>query len=227
MSDALPLSINVSKTQTITFDEEFLTYKEACISYKDIQGISYEFTRMTHLVNFIPTHTSETFTIKLKVNSQIYEVHSSAKSFMFLKGKNQKEQEATFRKLVHILNSVVKPFVIINLLDKYIKEGELKIGEELTINSNGFYKKNVWIWRGDPEFFPWNQYYNSVLSQGNLEIYKRNTANKASLFFSCSTSTMNAAVMPDLLNFLFQKHGVLDQEAIKVFEKIKSESTPH
>jgi hypothetical protein len=214
------ISINVSKTQTLVFYDSFLIYKGARINYKDVDGISYLLTRTKHSVNFIPTHTSSSFQIKLEVNGQKYEIGSSATSFMFFEGKSQKEKEEIFAKLVYILDNLIKPFVLINLLAKYNKENELKIGDSLTVNSKGFYKKRFWR---SPEFLPWDQYYNSVLHQGNLHIYKDDTAKKYKLYFSCSMSVMNTAVFPDLLNILFQSGGALNQETIKDLEKRKSE----
>ena len=217
------ISINVSKTQTLVFYDSFLIYKGARLNYRDIDGISYLLTRTKHSVNFIPTHTSSTFKIKLEANGQKYEVDSSASSFMFFQGKNQKEKEEIFGKLVYILDNLIKPFVLINQLIKYGKENKLKIGDSLTINLKGFSKKRFWR---SPEVLPWNQYYNSVLHQGNFHIYKSDPAKKYKLFFSCSMSVMNTAVFPDLLNILFQSSGVVNQEEIKDLEKKKSELMP-
>ena len=214
------ISINVSKTQTLVFYNSFLIYKGTRLNYKDIDGISYLLTRTKHSINFIPTHTSSSFKIKLESNGQKYEVGSSESSFMFFASKSQKEKEEIFGKLVYVLDNLIKPSVVINLLAKYAKENELKLGDSLTINPKGFYKKRFWR---SPEFLPWQQYYNSVLHQGNLHIYKDDTAKKYKLFFSCSMSVMNTAIMPDLLNFLFQKHGALDQGTVKDLEKRKSE----
>lgn len=214
------ISINVSKSQTLVFYNSFLIYKGARINYKDIDGMSYLLTRTKHSVNFIPTHTSSTFKIKLEANGQKYEVDSSATSFMFFQGKNQKEKEEIFGKLVYVLDNLIKPFVLINQLIKYGKENELKIGDSLTINSQGFFKKRFWR---SPEVLPWEQYYNSVLHQGNFHIYKSDSAKKYKLYFACSMSVMNTAIFPDLLNILFQSNGVVNQDEIKDLEKKKSE----
>lgn len=214
------ISINVSKNQTLVFYNSFLIYKGSRINYKDIDGMSYLLTRTKHSVNFIPTHTSSTFKIKLEANGQKYEVDSSATSFMFFQGKNQKEKEEIFGKLVYVLDNLIKPFVLINQLIKYGKENELKIGDSLTINSQGFFKKRFWR---SPEVLPWDQYYNSVLHQGNFHIYKSDPAKKYKLFFSCSMSVMNTAIFPDLLNILFQSNGVVNQNEIKDLEKKKNE----
>lgn len=214
------ISINISKSQTLIFYNSFLIYKGSRINYKDIDGISYLLTRTKHSVNFIPTHTSSTFKIKLEANEQKYEVDSSATSFMFFQGKNQKEKEEIFRKLVYVLDNLIKPFVLINQLIKYGKENELKIGDSLIINSQGFFKKRFWR---SPEVLPWNQYYNSVLHQGNFHIYKSDPSKKYKLYFACSMSVMNTAIFPDLLNILFQSNGVVNQDEVKDLEKRKNE----
>ncbi|MEK7131156.1 MAG: zinc ribbon domain-containing protein [Patescibacteria group bacterium] len=217
------ISINVSKTQTLVFYDSFLIYKGTRLNYKDIDGMSYLLTRTKHSINFIPTHTSSTFKIKLEANGHKYEVDSSATSFMFFQGKNQKEKEEIFGKLVYVLDNLIKRFVLINQLIKYGKENELKIGDSLTINSKGFFKKRFWR---SPEFLPWDQYYNSVLHQGNFHIYKSDPSKKYKLYFACSMSVMNTAIFPDLLNILFQSSGVINPEEIKDLEKKKDEIVP-
>lgn len=214
------ISINVSKTQTLVFYNSFLIYKGTRISYRDIDGISYLLTRTKHSINFIPTHTSSSFKIKLESNGQKYEVGSSESSFMFFASRSQKEKEEIFGKLVYVLDNLIKPFVLINRLIKYGKDNELKIGDSLTVNSKGFFKKKFWR---SPEFLPWDQYYNSLLNQGNFYIYKSDPVKKYKLYFSCSMSIINTAVFPDLLNILFQSNGVVNQEEIKDLEKKKNE----
>ena len=214
------ISINISKTQTLVFYDSFLIYRGARINYKDIDGMSYLLTRTKHSINFIPTHTSSTFKIKLEANGQKYEVDSSTTSFMYFQGKNQKEKEEIFSKLVYILDNLIKPFVLINQLIKYGKENKLKIGDSLTINSKGFFKKRFWR---SPEFLPWGQYYNSVLHQGNFHIYKSDPSKKYKLFFTCSMSVMNTAVFPDFLNILLQSNGVVNQDEVKDLGKRKGE----
>lgn len=213
------ISINVSKTQTLVFYNSFLIYKGARINYKDIDGVSYLLTRTKHSVNLIPTYTTSAFKIKLEANGLKYDVDSSDVSFMFFKSQSQKEKEEIFGKLVYILDNLIKPFVLINQLIKYGKENEFKIGDSLIINAKGFFKKRFWR---SPEFLPWDQYYNSVLHQGNFHIYKFDPSKKYKLFFTCSMSVMNTAIFPDFLNILFQSRGIVNQEEIKDLEKKKS-----
>lgn len=214
------ISINVSKTQTLVFYNSFLIYKGSRVNYKDIDGMSYLLTRTKHSINFIPTHTSSSFKIKLEANGQKYDVGSSDTSFMFFKSQSQKEKEEIFSKLVYVLDNLIKPSVLINQLIKYGKENKLKIGDSLTVNSKGFFKKRFWR---SPEFLPWDQYYNSVLHQGNFHIYKSDPAKKYKMYFSCSMSVMNTAMFSDLLNILFSSHGVVNSEEIKILEKKKGE----
>ncbi|MDD3940309.1 MAG: zinc ribbon domain-containing protein [Candidatus Pacebacteria bacterium] len=214
------ISINVSKTQTLVFYNSFLIYKGARLNYKDIDGMSYLLTRTKHSINFIPTHTSSAFKIKLESNGKKYEVDSSETSFMFFASKSQKEKEEIFGKLVYILDNLIKPFVLINQLIKYGQGNELKIGDSLIANLKGFFKKRFWR---SPEFLPWDQYFNSVLDQGNFHIYKSDPTKKYKLYFTCSMSAMNTVIFPDLLNILFQSNGVVNQEEIKDLEKKKDE----
>lgn len=212
------ISVNVSKTQTLMFYDSFLVYKGARIKYAEINGISYLLSRTKHSVNFIPTHTSSVFKIKIDANGQIYDVGSSTISFMHFQNKSQKEQDEVFGKLVYIVDNLIKPFVLINSLIQYGKNNELKIGDTLTVNTKGFYKKRLWR---SPEFLSWDEYYNSALHQGYFQIYKSDAIKKYTLFFSCSMSVMNTVVFPELLNIIFQSNGVVSQDEIQQLEERK------
>lgn len=213
------ITINVSKSQTLVFYEHLLIYNGVKINYKDIQGIAYSLTRTKHSVYFIPTHTSSSCLIKIKACGKIYQIVSSASSSYFSKGKSLKEKEEIFAKLVYVLDNLIKPFVMINLLFEYAKDNLLKL-DSLAIAPEGLYKKRFWR---KPELLPWDQYYNSILSQGSFTIYKKDEIRKYKFYYSCPMYVMNAVVSPDLLNFLFQKNGVLDKVTIKELEMRKNE----
>ncbi|MDO8443158.1 MAG: zinc ribbon domain-containing protein, partial [bacterium] len=214
------VSINISKTQTLVFYNEFLIYKGIRIKYKDIDGFSYSLTTTKHSINFIPTHTSSSFKIKLEAENNNYEINSSATSFMLFETNTQKEKKEIFGKIVYVIDNLIKPFALMNLLIKYAREKELKIGIYLTINSKGFYKKRFWR---SPDFLSWDQYYNSVLDKGNFYILMKDDTKKYKQFFSCPISVMNAPVLPEFLNFLFQSNGLLNQDIIVDLEKRRTE----
>lgn len=214
------ISINVTKKLTVDFYENFLTYKDTHVDYKDLRGMSYLLTRTSHSINFIPTGTSIDFKIQLMTNDQTYVISSQETSFVF-NTKSKAEKEEIFGKLVYVIDILIKPLVVANLLTNYAKYGQLILGDSLTISPQGFYKKRMFR---SPDFLPWNQYYNSALSQGSFYIYKKkNTEKKYATFFSCSMNVINASVMPEVLNFLFQKGGRIDVGTISELGKANAE----
>jgi len=210
-SDEL-LSINVSKTQTLVFYPTYLVYKGEKITYSDVQGMAYLFTRTRHSINFIPTHTSNEFTIKLEANGKVYNVGSSSAGFMFFQGQTEKDMRETFGKLVYVLDHVIKPFVLLNLLAKFDREKQIKIGD-ITINSQGLSRKRFLI---KPDFINWDQFYNAVLHQGSLQILRQDTKKKYKMYFALSMSLMNAVVMPEFLGELYRRYSTPEQEVKKI-----------
>ena len=217
------VSVNISKSQTLLFYEDFLVYKGNRINYNEIQGISYLWTKTTTSVYFVPVNTSSKYSIEIETHGRVYDIDFSSGFLNF--GQGEKEREELFAKIVHILDVVIKPFVITNLLLKYVQNGELFISDSLTINPTGLYKKRLWR---SPDFLAWRDYYNSTLFQGNVHIYKDDARKKYAPYFACSMSVMNAVVMPDLLNFLFQNNGTISQSTIKELKNRKNtfENTP-
>ena len=212
---SLPLLvIDISKTRSLTFYERFLIYGAASISYKEIQGLSYLLTRTKYSLNSIPTGTQSSFEIRFDVNGQLYKIASSASSSLFRGQKSREEKEEIFAKLVHVMDNLIKPFVVVNVLIRYAKENKLKI-DWLTITPKGLYRKRL---LRQPELLLWEQYHSSVLHQGVLYVLKQDAAKEYKTFFSCPMSAMNAVILPDVLTFLFQRHGTLDQATIKYLE---------
>lgn len=208
MNQELLISINVSKNQTLLFYEDHLVYKGEVIKYADIEGISYLMTRTTTTVYFVPAGSTSNYNIKIKAKGKIHKIEFSAGTFFAGKGKTEKEKEELFAKFYIVIENVIKPYVVINLLLKFIDEKELNI-DALKITEQGLYKKRTWR---DPELLQWNQYYNAILEQGAVYIYKCDVKKKYKEFFTCSMDVMNAVVLPDLLNFLFQLEGKIDEK---------------
>jgi ribosomal protein S27AE len=212
------ITIEVSKSRSLAFYEHFLVYKGAQINYEKIQGISYLLTHTTNSVNLIPTHNSTSFEIKIEADGKVHTVSSSATSAILFSGKSQKEKQETFGKLVYILDNLIKPFVLRNLVVKYEKDTLLKIGSYLSITPEGLSKKRMWR---SPEVLPWNEYYNSALSKGSVSIYRVDEKKKYKVFFSCSMSTLNSVVLPELLGYLFQKYSTVKQPEEALLEEAK------
>lgn len=211
MSTEPLISINVSSNKTLTFYEDYLIYKGIKIAYADIEGISYLWQRTTTSVYFVPAGSTSKYSIKLKVGDVIHDINFSSGTFFIGKGKSEKNTDELFKQFYVVLENLIKPYVVINILVKFAEEGELKI-DKLTIKPDGIYRKRTF---GKPEYLPWDNYYNSTLESGILSVLKDDTKKKYKVFFNCSMGIMNAVVLPEVLQYLFSVNGVLDKETIK------------
>lgn len=162
------IAINVSRSQTLLFYEHYLVYKGERINYTDIEGISYLLTRTTTTVYFVPAGSTSKYNIKIQANGKTHKIEFSAGTFFIGKGKTEKEKDELFAKFYAVIENLIKPHVVINLLLKFAKDKELKI-DSLTITPQGLLKKRFWR---DPELLPWDQYYNSILQQGALHVFR-------------------------------------------------------
>jgi hypothetical protein len=213
------LTINVSKTQTLIFYSNFLVYKGQRINYTDIEGISYLCTRTSYGVYFVPLAKSSKYSIKIQTAGIIHKIEFSADSFSIGKSKGEKERDEIFVRFIYVMDKLIKPFVLINLLNKFSQEKQLKIAA-LTIKPDGLYRKGLF---GKEEFLSWEQYHNAVLFQGSLVVNKLDNKKRAKQFFICPMDTINSVIMPAFLDFLFQYKGVIDEKNKQELINLKNE----
>ena len=199
------LKLGLSGNSEIEFFQNFLIYKGEKILYSDVDGIAYLYTKTRRSINLIPIGTSHSYYVSIKARGIAHKITFSSE-------KNQD----VFNKLANAVEVLVKPFVVVNLLLDYIKNNRLEIGG-LTITPEGISKKRTWR---SPELLPWSQYYNSVINKGYVSVLKRDDKKKYVGFAGASMSSTNAVVLPDVMNFLFAKNGVLDEATRKqIIEK--------
>jgi hypothetical protein len=215
-----PLMIlNISKSEALFLYKSYLVYRGQRINYSDIEGISYLCTKTTHSVYFIPIEKSSRYSIQLQVAGKIHKIEFTSESFPFGKSKSEIEKDELFGRFCLIIEKLIKPFVLIGLLLRFAEEKQFKM-PSLTINQNGLYRKGFW---GKEEFLPWDQYYNAILKEGLLHIYKVDNKKKYREYFTCPMNIINSVVLPDFLNFLFQKKGVLDEKTKLELIRLKDE----
>jgi hypothetical protein len=205
------LKLSLSRNSEIEFFQNFLIYKGEKILYSDIDGISYLYAKTRHSINFIPTGTTHGYFISIRARGIIHKISFS--------GEHNQE---VFGKFANAVEMLIKPFVTVNLLLDYIKSNRLAVGD-LTITPEGLYKKRTWPMGA--EFLPWSQYYNSVASKGHVSVLKRDDKKKYVGFYHPMMSLLNAVVLPDVINFLFAKNGVLDEAARRQIVEKKAQLT--
>jgi len=202
------LQINISKNRSLDFFEDYLIYKDKKIFYRDIDGIAYLWEQTKHSLFFIPVSTSDRFRVSIRSKDEKYDIFFSSSMFP----EETKKKREAFNQVHYIFENFLKSCVLINLLTDYIQQDQLEICD-LQISMKGIQRKKFW---NNYEILPWAEYYSSFLHEGYLYIFKK-TDNKEGYgsFFSCPVSQINAVVLPDLLNFLFQTKGVIDEKTRK------------
>jgi hypothetical protein len=199
---------NISRKESLKFYEHFLIYKENKIFYKDFDGISYLYKQTSRSINFIPIGTSHDYFIGFRASGIEHKINFSSK-----------DSYDVFVKICTAIDTVIKRFVLINLLVQYGEKGGLNIAS-ININSQGITKKKLF----GTETMPWSYFYNCIIDKGNVFLYKRlDNDKKCKVFSSHSMETMNAVMLPELFKFLFQSSGIIDNTAINELRKVKDE----
>ena len=195
------LKLGISRNSEMEFFQNFLIYKKGKILYSEIDGIAYLHTRTRHRFYGVPTGTIYSYVVYIRTRGVVHKVSFS--------GEHNKE---IFGKFVGAVDVLVKPFVMVNLLLDFIKNNKLEIGD-LTITPEGLYQKRTWPMK--KSFLPWNRYYNSIITNGHVSVLRQNDKKKYANFYSPLMSSINAVLLPDLINFIFSKNGVLDENTKK------------
>jgi hypothetical protein len=209
MNSSCLLAVDISKKETLEFYEHYLIYNGDKILYRDFNGVSYLYKRTSRSINFIPLGTTHEYFIDFLANGRQYKIKFSSE-----------EKYDAFIKICGAINSVIKKFILINLLTEYKEKGGLDIAS-LKINSQGIIKRKLF---GRLETLSWPDVYNVECDKGYVQIYQRqNNEKKYKTFFTASMSTMNAVMLPELLSFLFQVNGVVDNAALKELQSNKEQ----
>lgn len=193
------LKLQLSWRSDIEFYGGFLVYKGEKILYSDIDGVGYLWTRTRHRVYGIPAGTSHGYYLSLRAKGVKHKITFSGS-----------ENQDIFAKLVAAIDSLIKPFVVINLLLEYIQNGKLEIAS-MTITPTGISRKKSFI---GTEFIPWDRYHNCVVSQGKT-LLSRKTDNGKYKTYPITLSSTNASMLPIVLDFLHKMNGILDESARK------------
>jgi len=191
------LSIDISNSETVEFYNRYLIYKGDRVNYKEIDGIAYLHSRTTQSLNFVSLYNVANSKITLIAKGKIINIKSFAISPMRFQTNNQKGKQTIFTEIVYVLDQVIKPCILLNLLFDYAKGISIKIGS-LCIDQDGLYIEGGFL--KNPKMITWSEYPKANLTAGNMVVYKGVGKNKS--FFTCSTLEINAVLVPDLLEML-------------------------
>jgi hypothetical protein len=207
------LKIQLPWRSSIDFYSSFLIFKGEKILYSDIDGVAYLWTRTTHRIYGIPTGTSHSYYLALREKGVKHKITFS--------GSQNKD---IFAKFVFVIDNLIKPFVLVNLLLDYAKNEKLEIAT-LTITPVGIYRKRTWM---KPELISWDNYNACTINQGKATLSRKTDKGRYKTYpFSIASS--NAVVLPAILDFLHKNNGMLNgdiqRELIERKTKLMAEST--
>jgi hypothetical protein len=207
MNSSPLLTVDISKKETLEFYEHYLIYKGDKFFYREFDGLSYIYTRTSTSIYFIPVGTSHSYNVSFRENGKEHKMIFSSE-----------EKYDVFVKICGAFESVIKKFILTNLLLEYGEKGGLEIAG-LKINSQGISKRKIF---GRLDTLPWLDLYNSECKAGSLFIYQK-YKEKYKVFFSCQMFKMNAVILPDLLKFLFDVNGMVDKAMLNELLKKRDE----
>jgi hypothetical protein len=209
------ISINISHSETVVFYNRYLLYKGKRVNYKDIFGIAYLLTHTTSRLNFVPMYNYDISKITLFANGKTMDIKSFAISPMKFQINSQKEKQEVYSKLVSVLNELIRPCVLLNLLYEYSKGYSIDIGS-LSIDQEGLHVEGGFL--KNPKSITWSEYPEARLRSGYLNVYKAGHT-----FFDCSMLEINAVLVPTLLNNLrpYKGNYVINEEFERRYKEMK------
>ena len=208
MNENIPTTIEISENKAISVYSDYLEWGNERILYRDIDGLAYKWTATNVYIYFIPSGTANRYYIGIRHKGKITRINFPSSTFGGIYGSKSSEN---FLKLSSIIDEVIKPIVITNLLAKYSETEKLEIAN-LKITSEGIYKKT---WMGD-KLLSYAEYHGSFINHGNLYIFRRSkNHSKEKIFYTISTVFMNAVILPDILDHLSER-GILKTKSAEL-----------
>jgi hypothetical protein len=211
------ISIDISNSETVMFYNRYLLYKGNRVNYKDIYGIAYLLTHTTSRLNYAPIYNYASSKISLFANGKTIDIKSFSISPMKFQINSQKEKQEVYFKLVSVLNELIRPCVLLNLLYEYTKGHSIDIGS-LSISQDGLHVEGGFL--KNPKLITWGENPEAKLAVGDLYLYK---AGSYKSFFNCSMLELNAVLVPFLLNNLLPCKGkyVISEEFERRYKEMK------
>jgi len=182
----------------VVFKNNYLTYDDRKIFYKDATSISYH--SVSRSVNLIPVSQSYSYMVSTK-NETI--------SFSFgttLYIGNDKKRDVWAR-LAGVSQKLIEPYIVEKLVRRIFENGEtVQIGS-LEFSREGYFRSKMF---GGREGVAWSDtIYIPKLNAGNVIVWK-DKSGKGVQFTAVPMSTPNAVVMPELVQACHnavQSHG--------------------
>ena len=170
----------------IVTDTGFFSGKTVdCINYSDVIGYSFEIVK--HSVNCIPTGVDHDLNIVMADSSQYsYSCKTSGWSFDDTKNTN-------FYAIVSVFERATKQNIIGNIINLIFNQKEIYSIGKVTFNNVGITKSGLF---SDKQLLYKDIKYKATISSGFAVIFDESGHE----FASVSLDTMNAPIIPDLIN---------------------------
>lgn len=190
---------------TVKFSSSFVEYGSKRIYYKNITGLSYH--SIKQYINFLPA--GQNYYIVIEDDYNTIDIKFSS-SFFFIGNKERKD---LFSQIIYLSEKVIKPFLLLNLINQFSKDGYIKIAS-LTITTDNIRRERFLI---GPVFLPLKEYEHYEIMQGNLMIYGKGNKH----FCSIPLSVINVVALPEIIYFVREKDAILETEKKKEEKKKK------
>jgi len=178
------------------FYDDRVIIDDAIIYYSEIIGYSYHLTHKKTSVNLIPAANTTSFRVYFDIGERHpFNFGKSSSSVMYFKSDKQRTLDVIFTELVRCIEALIAPEVFKRLILPIVTENKALTIGKLTINQFGLSKKTNF---GNKSLYA-SEIGSSSIRQGYAIVSDYQDKN----FYTCHLSTMNAPLLPDIINALY------------------------
>ncbi len=220
MEREIHIEIPIGRRERIVFLRDAVELKKQRLRYAEITGIAFLLSRIRRSVNLIPTGNSTTLDLKLHTRTEEVSAKATMNGAFWISTRRMKEMEEAFTAIVSLLENLVLPFTLTNLLLDFVSTGELRV-QSVAVQRHGISCKRMLLPR---RHLRWTEYGGASVQNGTVRLHsERWRGGKDHAVCTLSMKTENAVVLPAIVNYLAKREGVLSQEDISELRQVQND----
>lgn len=181
------------QSSTVIFKNDFLEYDNKRIFFNDAMSISFDSTKHTTSVYFIPVSTSYKYRWSIISGKENI-------SISFSTSKEESEEKEVWLKLIGLTSNLIEPLIVKRIVDQIFNRGEtIRIGD-VEFSKQGYSKIEFKLFgKNEKVMVNWSDtIYIPRLHQGSVILWQDKDGNSQQ-FTTIAMSTPNAVLLPELV----------------------------
>jgi hypothetical protein len=181
------------KNSTVVFKNNFFEYNDKKIFFKDVLSISFDSTRHSTSVYYIPVSTS--YSYRWSVISDKENV-----SLSFSASRDESNQKDIWIKLAGLASNLIQPYIIKRIVDQIFDRNENVTIGNVEFSKLGYSRTKTKLFgKGEKETVYWTDtIYIPKFDSGMVILWKEKEG-KGQQFTTIAMSTPNAVILPDFI----------------------------